>query len=297
MFHFFFVELRPFYFFYFSTRALINTQTVYAMSLFRDADANKWCKDPSCLESDAATESCLKRGVNEAMYSLDLNFENEALCTRFYDDNVLGYLHFTLLIIGSVGLIGIIRAFCNLKVKRFSFNTGAYLHFSKKLMENGLVKLCLISVLAYTIMLLIVVVLLPLTVLRKRLADQGIVVDWLFAKKWLNSALLSWSAVALSAYFLLFVDRTALDYQHIHTLDDVEFNRSWLDFFLETNSNLANKLERRMLRAKLEGNTEQLDELLVDSGKTGFLMEALNMSHAEDSNAQLLESLTSPGTL
>lgn len=252
VFHFFFVELRPLYFFYFSCRALLISQTVYAMSLFRDPVVETWCQNPHCLESLGATITCLTRGVRRAMWSFDLQYEHPEYCTKFYNDNVCGYLHMTLLVIGFVGLIGIVREFCKVDLKLFQFTSGEYLHFSKRIMSNSFVLACLFMIQVYTTCLLVMMLLLPVTVLRTRIQERYDDL-WHFYEKWLQSAALPWFAVALSAYFLLFTDRTALDFGTTECLADVTFKRSWLDLVHQTNSELAARLERNVLRENITG--------------------------------------------
>mmetsp|Transcript_67105 Transcript_67105/g.119414 ORF Transcript_67105/g.119414 Transcript_67105/m.119414 type:complete len:363 (+) Transcript_67105:53-1141(+) len=269
VFHFWFVEMQPVYCFYVSCLALMNSQAVYMMTLLRDSDETEWCKEPSCLNSMGDTLSCLRKGVWQAMFSFDLNYENEALCTKFHSDNILGYLHATLCLFGGLGIMGIVYRFCTVGVK--SFKSGKYLHFSKSIMLNPFVRWSLFFIAFYSASLLSVVLILPLTILRKQF-DQRFHGDyWNLYQKWLAAGIFPWFAVLISSYYLLFTDVTALKHEQGKFLEGITFKRSWYNLFMQTNSDMVNKLERRILAAKISGNNQTLQEIMEEGDAENLL--------------------------
>mmetsp|Transcript_24967 Transcript_24967/g.45412 ORF Transcript_24967/g.45412 Transcript_24967/m.45412 type:complete len:214 (+) Transcript_24967:3-644(+) len=154
------------------------------------------------------------------------------------------------------GFVGIVYQFCTHEVR--SFTAGKYLHFTKSIMQNRLVQVTCWMLAFFTGSLLLLVLILPVTVLNGRFLGD-IMFD--VYPKYVSQAFFPWCAVLISSCYLLYSDRTALEFEESHLFDDIRLKRSWIDLFMQTNSMMASKLERRLLRAKVRlTGTGRVDE-------------------------------------
>eukprot|EP00928_Gymnodinium_smaydae_P017565 TRINITY_DN16716_c0_g2_i1.p1 TRINITY_DN16716_c0_g2~~TRINITY_DN16716_c0_g2_i1.p1 ORF type:complete len:299 (+),score=25.79 TRINITY_DN16716_c0_g2_i1:85-981(+) len=269
LFHFFFVEMRPIYFFYLSTSTLLRSSAMSLFMMSRSAEFDE-CQRATCRVSMNAMHTCIWKGVSGAMWSLDFNYTNEDLCTRFHGDNIVGYIH----VFSCFCLVAMLAGIGHrlMSKKQQSFTSGRYIRFTKGLPRHWFIKVTSTLLRVYIGLLLVMGILVPFAVIPERyLAKVGLSrVE--MADEWVRSSISLWVTVAISGYFLAVGHETAFNYRS-DFFDNIEFQRSWYDLMMQRNSAFCAKFEAALLRA-VYGDIVDLQGMLVDKSP-GFVQEVI----------------------
>jgi len=279
--HYFLVEARPVWLFYGTVFMLIRGPSLSVYLMVR-GPTEVWCHEPRCSTDMNKLMGCVTQGITKAMFSIDLHFRDDSLCTNFHGDNVLGFGN--LLGLASIGAFIVVSIWMICKQPKMNdISSGQYLVFTKIIVKQHpackAVSWCLVVYMGLLVVVGVycIMFLVPESVLAETAVTRP--------------ELLCTGALSHAASYVLAV----LTCMHLKDVKPTHFNPSV--FFLQckfkrsclrTNQHLIEKLDHALLYAFASDGREltKLGKLLQDRDQA---MELMNCSrpHAGKANDRL----------
>lgn len=260
--HLFVVELRCLWLFYISSRIFVNRGTSTLFLYLRSTNVKQWCAAEECHASLRSLSSCISQGVSLAAWSTDRNFEKAELCIVFHGDNLLGYVNLSFVEI--LATIVLIICWKLVAYDVSSFTSGRYLVFTtqflrKETLMQVMIKIAFLWMIALTLMIPFAILFqIPDNVIDKVDEDRYSLLAHMAVELAPNYA-----TVFLVLWHLKDNSNPSVNVTYLLT-SGIEFKRSWLDLFTQTNRACISNIEHAMIKAKY-GDAEELSNMLIDA--------------------------------
>jgi len=269
--HFFLVEMRAIVLFYITVFCLIQAPSLRMYLSLRRSD---FCAVPVCNQSAESQRACVAEGIRKAMWSLDLNFEDASLCTKFHGTNFGGV--FNLLAIALLVSIVLFSAMQLWWLDARSYTSGSYIAFSVTFIPRqtffqvmAFICMCYVSLMSFMAPVLILFVL-PSTVIEAVDQDRLALLVSL-----LKNDGTTYLVALITLFTFAYGTRCPISICDSEQFKMTQFKRTWTDLFTQTNLSFIGELDQVLLKAKY-GETKELADLLQDSSSLSEFLESCN---------------------